>query len=209
MSAYDVRCVSCTAFIGDRFLPDYSTVTPTLLDLIQERDEEGWRIVFRLYVPFLHQCLKGDGVSSSEADDIVSQTLLATYVSVRNHQFHFMPNGRGFRQYVRKVAKNKAMDLVRKKGLPLAPDPVEECPEHSSTSDRQEDLEILRNILVSLQREVSEKDFKAFNETYIRERSNREVAQELGITEENVAQIRHRMLEKLRDRWRLFDNGSR
>ena len=77
-----------------------------------EPRQSAWREFFECYAPPVYRVARLRGLSADDAEDIVQQVMLA--VSQHIEGFRYDRDRGRFRQWVRRIAENKIVDLRRK-----------------------------------------------------------------------------------------------
>lgn len=93
---------------------EFPDTRPSLLGLLRnnEPQQPAWREFFECYAPPVYRVARLRGLSATDADDVVQQTMLA--VSQHIAAFRYDRQRGRFRQWIRRIAENKITDLRRK-----------------------------------------------------------------------------------------------
>jgi RNA polymerase sigma-70 factor (ECF subfamily) len=179
----------------------YTTQISLLERLRQPGEQAAWARFVELYTPLLYHWARRAGLQDSDAADLV-QDVFTTLVR-KLHEFVYDPN-KSFRQWLRTVTLNKWRDRLKRahklQQLPEAalselaePDDADPFWE---TEFRQH---LIRRALEILQAEFQPATWKAFWEFVVCGRPARQVAAELGISENAVYIAKCRVLRRLRE----------
>jgi RNA polymerase sigma factor (sigma-70 family) len=204
---------------------------PTLLSKVRRGDEDGWSHFYELYEGFIYSAARGAGLSPSETQDVVQETM----ITVRNYISDFIPDERRakFRTWLRKIVGSRIADQYRKKKRnPLEkaarrePPPTEESA--TSTTNRIPDLngiELDRLIDGKLEQAILEEarklakekvrmeDYQAYDLFTIHEMRARDVAVSLGINAVTVRvrafRVRRAVEQEMRRIGRMLEEPKR
>jgi RNA polymerase sigma-70 factor (ECF subfamily) len=184
-----------------RFGWDIHTTPLTLLERVRQGgDESAWGRLVELYTPLLFGWARRCGESEHDAADLVQEVFVVLVQTLPT--FECSPNGR-FRGWLRTLLLNKLRDRKRRQvraDRALAQRSREvELPDVAELF-WEEDYrkELARRALELMQAEFAPATWKACWETVVQGRVAREVALELGISENAVYIARCRVLRRLR-----------
>jgi RNA polymerase sigma-70 factor (ECF subfamily) len=194
---------STAAGAGDR----PGQVTPlSLLERVRAHDPQAWRRLVDLYRPLVLSWCGRAGVNATDAEDVAQETF--TSAAANLERFHRDRPGDTFRGWLRAITRNHILLLFRRnRGHPQAaggadalqqlqevPDPL-----HEPGEDEAVELGQLYLRAVELVRgEFEERTWQAFWRTAIDDREPAAVAEELGMTPNNIRQAKSRVLRRLR-----------
>jgi RNA polymerase sigma-70 factor (ECF subfamily) len=181
-----------------------STTPLTLLDHLRQPScsPDHWGRFIELYSPLLFEWSRRNGVPADDAPDLV-QTVLVTLIK-QLPTFERRPGG-SFRGWLFTVMKNCWIDHCRTRARQPAiaigvdpnsresPDLIEEL---SETEYKQY---LIRRMLSAIQRDFSERTWKAFWQHVVEEHAAAEVAAKLGTSANAVYLARGRILQRLRE----------
>ncbi len=179
--------------------------------LSNRQDIEAWDQFVEIYQPFVFRLVRSKGFQDADANDIVQEVMLA--VSKAIHRWEADPAKGRFRDWLFRIARNLMINfLTRRKHQPFRVGPgmlVEflaqqlERGEPSVEASREFDLEYRRELFLIAAERVSQsvrpKTWDAFRLTSIEQRSIKEVAQDLQMTEGAVLVARCRVLARMRE----------
>ena len=164
------------------------------------REPDAWDRFDRLYSPLLHYWARKVGLTADEARDAVQEVLMSLLDKLKQ----FEHDGRSFRGWLRTVVQNECRDYFRKRRR--EPQPIKDGSlqdlaiiDDSQTFDEREYRAwVARRALQLMQSEFEDSTWRACWGMTVDGRSAREVAEELGITENAVFLARSRVLRRLR-----------
>jgi RNA polymerase sigma-70 factor, ECF subfamily len=167
--------------------------------LRSEPDEAAWQRLVRLYAPLLFLWARRAGEIDHDAADLVQEVFVALLRALP--AFRLDPERGTFRGWLRTVLLNKLRDRKRRAAR------EEQALSRHAQPDRSEAevfpvdeyrREVARRALRLMRTDFAPTTWKACWETVVRGRSAREVARELGLTENAVYIARCRVLRRLR-----------
>jgi RNA polymerase sigma-70 factor (ECF subfamily) len=180
------------------------TTRVSLLMRVKDRnDTSAWREFDRIYRPMLHRFARECGLSNSDADDVVQQsmTTLVDYVE----RFEYDPKKGRFKGLLRTIAKNNVAKRMRKKRPQEAesqhfkrPQGREADPEE--IFDRLWLNEHLAYCLKQVRTEVKESTYKAFVRYVLEEQPVEEICADLDITPNQVHKAKWRITQKIEEK---------
>ena len=177
------------------------TTSKSLLSRIKAGDELGWEQFHEAYSPLIR--LRGGdlGLGGADLDDLAQNVVLSVFEG--RSVFRYDPAKGRFRDYLRRIISNKAVDIIRRK----AAGPVELDPE-AVIADERDDLKgkwdeewrehVLRQSLDELRRQVEPATFQAFDLYAVKGLPGRRVAEILGVSEESVYTTKNRCMARLK-----------
>jgi RNA polymerase sigma-70 factor (ECF subfamily) len=182
---------------------DEST-SATLLKKLQDsatEAEDAWRRFVKLYTPLLFLWARRAGANEQEAPDLVQEVFVVLAREMRG--FRHDP-ARRFRGWLWTVLVNKWRDRLRQEAVRPAsadtgelrrlvvPDSAEELAEEEYRGY------LLRRFIDLMQVELPAVEWRACNEHILQGRRAAEVANELGVTVNQVYLARSRILRRFR-----------
>lgn len=184
-----------------------STITSSLLGRVQSKERVAWERLVDVYSPLVYWWCKQHGLNGADAADIGQEVFLAVARSVdrfrRDGPIH------SFRGWLRTITANKVRDLWRRENRvsarhmdDLAQVACQSLGRESNGADScdTDEIEILYSRVVALIRsEFNEKDWLAFLAVTQHERPPRDVAEELGMSRNQVYLARSRILRRVRE----------
>jgi RNA polymerase sigma-70 factor, ECF subfamily len=178
------------------------SITSSLLSRARARDRRAWEQLVELYSPLVyHWCLRM-GLTADLAEDIGQEVFLAVSRKLGDYQHQ------SFRGWLRTITHSKIHDHWRKCGrLPVAVGGSENqaalgevAAESVTESGELEERTIMGlSLLESIRGAFSEQDVRAFQGLIVDEKSPAEVADELGLTRNQVYLAKSRILHWLRE----------
>jgi RNA polymerase sigma-70 factor (ECF subfamily) len=178
------------------------SITSTLLARARARDRRAWERLVELYSPLVyHWCLR-KGLSRETAEDVGQEVFLAVARRLPDYRHET------FRGWLRTITISKIHDFWRKDGKhPVAAGGSENRAaldraraESGTETSEHEDRRIVGISFVEMVRgEFSEQDFRAFQLLIVEELAPAEVAQQLGMTRNQVYLAKSRILHRLRE----------
>lgn len=185
----------------------------TLIRHAYHGDDAAWHRLVRLYTPLvLHWCRRWN-VRGADADDMVQEVFQSAAAGLAN--FRRDRPGDTFRGWLRGIARNKLMDLFRRRDIEPAgtggstmnarlqqiPDSLVSIAS-SSTQDDPEDSQVIsdlfRHALNQVRNEFEERTWQAFWRTTVDGQRPVDVAQEFGLSPAAVRMAKCRVLRRVR-----------
>jgi RNA polymerase sigma-70 factor (ECF subfamily) len=182
----------------------------TLLERVRDpRDSRSWQEFVQIYEPLLTRFVLARGVSRSDTEDLVQEVFATLFRALQNFQ---LDHSRGkFRTWLWQVSRNVMVDWARRQkrdqravdawAEQLGLDQNESLDEWSLLH-KQRIIEIL---LPRLQENTQPKTWSCFEEHLQKGRPAADVAEELGLTSNAVYVNASRVLNRLRDQCREYD----
>ncbi len=178
----------------------HTTSISLLLRLKDRSKTDAWDRFVELYTPLLLYWGRRAGLTSDDAADLAQEVLLTLLQKLPEFDYD---RGGSFRSWLRTVTMNKWRDRQRRN----ARQPAANCDDVAAVADRADDDTfwgqehrqlLVRRALELMQRDFEENTWKACWQTVVESRPAREVACELGITENAVYIAKWRVLRHLR-----------
>jgi RNA polymerase sigma-70 factor (ECF subfamily) len=178
--------------------------SPTLLQRIQDRNEEAWQRLFRLYGPLVERWCNLRGVTGQDADDVAQEVFQAVAMGLEN--FRRDRPGDTFRGWLRGITRNKLLDHFRRRqnrpeaqGGTDAHQQFQQIAEQEVTEDSAEDLSGLYHRALELVRaEFEPRTWEAFWRAAVEGQPPDLIAADLGVTAAAVRKAKSRVLLRLR-----------
>lgn len=179
-----------------------STSISLLARVKNTADAAAWARFVELYAPLLYCWAEKHGVSSADAADLVQDIL--TTLAAKLPEFEYDPKQR-FRGWLHTITRNRAMDWHRRRSraqLNGLSGFVEALADKAETGIFEE--EEFRQFIVHRIRDVMQSEFEhttweAFWQNVAEGKSAREVADEIGISENAVRLAKYRVVKRLRE----------
>lgn len=181
--------------------PSMETNPSLLLKLRSKEDSQAWTRFVTLYTPLVDRWIGQLGFGDPDRSDLVQEVFVVLLGKISSFQ---LDPARSFRAWLRTVTINKCRDLARKQARRVEPQFVETI-ERAAADDtelltQQEYRDYLAHAALQMMRQhFSESTWRACWEHVAMGRPAKEVAQQLGVTENAVYLARGRVLRRLRD----------
>ena len=190
------------------------TTRKSLLAKVRSGDEVSWREFYETYKPLILLCGGDMRLTADEKEELISRVMCEIFQKdiVGKYDPEKIPDGvvfkydpaKGrFRHFLRKIIRNQALGIIRKRRSHLSLD-VPETPEPAA-EDKWEsdwDLEWRRHLynmaLIELRTHVDTKTYSAFELYAIQGRNPREVADFLGLSVASVYTGKSRCIELIK-----------
>jgi RNA polymerase sigma-70 factor (ECF subfamily) len=160
-------------------------------------DGESWRRLNLLYWPLIEGYARRLGVAEHGVDDVVQDVLVKVWQKLRS----FDPERGPFRDWLRGIARYTIRDWHRSRDPSMSLDDVPEVAERPS-EDRwgrlERQLRILGIVHDRLRSQEKPRDWWVYVQIRLKRRSARDVAEESGLTRDNVYQISTRVFARVR-----------
>jgi RNA polymerase sigma-70 factor (ECF subfamily) len=154
-----------------------------------------WEMVYRTQMPRIYNFLR-----YRLHDEVVAEDLTAvTFEKAWRYRHTYRPQESAFATWLFTIARNTATDYLRRQQEhePLPETAVASTPSLEETISQQQDLAILRQLVA----ELPDREQELLALKYGAELSNRDIAQQMGLTAVNVGIILYRTIRKLRPHW--------
>ncbi len=177
-----------------------TTQSSLLIRLRTRGDSNAWGRFVGIYTPLVHHWILKLGVEKNQADDLVQEVFVVLLGKVS----HIVANRpKSFRAWLRTVTVNKCRDHFRKcnrKTEPTFVSHLEVAGDDTNEilTDQEYQTFVAHSAMRLMKDAFSETTWKACWENVARGRPAREVASELGISENAVYLARGRILKRLR-----------
>ncbi|TWU05458.1 RNA polymerase sigma factor [Stieleria varia] len=166
-----------------------SSTNISLIARIQasEREEDAWIEFVERYGQRIFQWCEKRGLQPSDAEDVTQQVLIRIAKYLRNFRYDAKQS---FRGYLQRMTGNAINDFFGRQHRQLPAEQPDSISWIDSVEAKSEllqqlsevfDLELLEFAMTRVRSRVSDKRWRAWHETTIRGRENREVADELGM----------------------------
>jgi RNA polymerase sigma-70 factor, ECF subfamily len=193
-----------------------------LIDEVRRGEEEAWRQLIDRYEGRLLAFVGGRVPDRATAEDVVQETFIGLLVSLPNFDAQ-----RSLEGYLFSIAAHKLVDRLRREGRR----PATALPDASSSGAREPAAraraasslfrsaerrgleegalaQALAEQIAHWQRRAQWPKLKCLELLLVRGRSNKEAAEQLGLSEQSVANIKFEFLEKLQQALRRQDLPS-
>jgi RNA polymerase sigma-70 factor (ECF subfamily) len=174
-------------------------------------DEASWREFFDIYWRLIYGTARRAGLSEAEAQDVVQETVLCVARKIKD--FTYDPARGSFKGWLLKLTHWRIVDQKRGRTLPSSPDtptssldtePVawEEIPDPAADLEvvwnRDWQTNLLEAALERVKLKVRPEHYQIFDLYAVKEWSAAKVAQVLGVNEDQVYLIKHRVTEAIK-----------
>lgn len=174
-----------------------SSVTSSLLTRAKNLDDDAWRRLVRIYSPLIYGWCRKSSLNREDAADVGQNIWVKVHNSLDTFQLE------NFRGWIRTITKNEIKDhwkRIAKQGNPLPLNGWDARFDRPGDSDLAEETKLLyRNVLDLVRTEFSDVQWQAFWKTVAEACDPKEVAQELGITRNQVYLAKSRILRRVRE----------
>jgi len=185
----------------------------TLLMRVRDRaDQDAWREFDKLYRQLLVAVALKRGLQPEDAENLAQDVMLK--VSKAMPQFEYDPEGKGrFRSWLFTIAYREIVSQQRRqKRQPVGSgaDDVQEMLAEQPSRDQEDEFEreyrqhLFMAALRKVREEVKPVAYEVFCRAMIDGKTNDEIAQEFKINYQQVANHKHRVLQKLCDHVRYL-----
>lgn len=183
------------------------TITSTsLLERVRARDDDAWRRFVAVYGPMIYDWCRSFGIQPTDANDIGQEVLNAV---LRNlGEFKKVRPSDSFHGWLHVIVRNKVRDHFRRlKNHPAGAGGSEvkaildQIPDDVSQSSIGADTAgnlALKQALELIRAEFQEQTWLAFWRLTVEGHRASEIADDLGMTPNNVRQAKFRVLQRLR-----------
>ncbi len=177
-----------------------STNVSLLLKLRSKSDSVAWSQFVKLYAPLVQRWIGAIGIEEPDRSDVAQDVFIVLLGKMSTFQYNPQQS---FRGWLRTVSLNKCRDLLRSRRRHVEPILLERIEQASRDDSEIFSQEEYRNYLASaalklMRQHFSETTWRACWEHVAEGRSAKEIAAELGITENAVYLARARILKRLR-----------
>lgn len=183
------------------------TTRHTVLGRIRTGEELGWEEFVAIYKPLIRLRGRDRGLDDGEADDLVQDVLLEIFKG--NVVVKFDPDrGCRFRDYLKVIIDRCAFKVIGKRQKRVVPlgdeaDAVDQAPAAADVFEERWNAtwrkHTLRQAEQAVKRHVKPDAWRVFMRTVLEGAEPRAVAEELGMSVNNVYVTKHRVLGRMRE----------
>lgn len=179
----------------------------SLLGRAVAEDEQAWHQLVHLYGPLVQRWCRQAGLSDDDTADVFQET----FQTVAKNLCNFKPQRSvaSFRSWLKTIVRTKTIDHYRRAGrqavgaggteahlrISEVADPFGEEDEAEAAN---EEAFIVGRAMELIREEFDPRNWQAFQEVAIKERSAAEVAKELGVAPQVIRQANYRIRRRLR-----------
>jgi RNA polymerase sigma-70 factor (ECF subfamily) len=167
--------------------------------LRQPGDDAAWSQFVHLYTPLLFSWAKDNGLSETDAADLVQEVFLILVRALPT--FEYQPGG-SFRGWLRTIMINRWRTWQRRRQPhSIGADQLDAFPDSAEPKlpgEAEERRQLVVRALLVLERELEPVTWQAFRRYVMLDRRPAEVAVELGVSVNVVYLARSRVLQRLR-----------
>lgn len=189
-----------------------NTRATLLIRLRDKTDEASWGEFVEIYTPLLYAYCQKREIKPADIADIVQNVFRSISLAIKG--FEYDPTKGRFKAWLFTVLRNAISTHYRKAGRApvttretLLVERIEASPDGAEVADWERDyqLRLLNWGMEKVKTEVSERSWKIFTETALKERSPEEVAVELEMNKNAVTVTKYRVVQKLRQKLHSID----
>ncbi len=181
----------------------------TLILGLKQDDEKAWAVFYELYAPVIINFARKRGCSKELAEDVLQETTMVLMRYLKNFQYD-RKKGR-FKSLLFKVTESKVIDAFRRAGKisrlrnselftkAASEEQTKAILEREALWDNEWKTMILRESLQEAKKRVNSRVFKCFEEAYLKERPVEEVAEQLKVSPNLLAQNKFRVMKIIVD----------
>ena len=187
--------------------PDLPTTSLSLLDGVRQNVGGCWGRFTDFYGPMVYGKCRRAGLTEHDSQDVVQNVFVKVFKSI--HTFRRDPPEMLFRKWFKTVTRSVLTDFLRRQQK--TPDQavgessqvswhnlLAAIDDESSFTAKDSDMTVaVRRLMESLKPEYDERNWQAFWLTAVDDVSPTEVAERLGMTANNVRQVKLRISRRL------------
>ena len=189
------------------------TTRKSLIERVLDGDDESWDAFYSCYSRLVYAIGERSGLSADDCEDLVQEVMRTIF----DHKdcFRYDSATGKFRTYFTGIVKHKVYDFYRKRDDRMVAMDDEAVLEAAEPSNRLDDVctaewknHLLNVALMELREKVEPETFDAFQMYVLQERTPREVADALSISESAVYVYKNRCVKHLRliiDKYQKLD----
>ena len=179
-----------------------NTTRASLIQRVKNgNDDSAWRRFYELYSSLVYSYARNKGLNDTDASEVESECMAA--LAQRIKEFQYNPARCKFRNWLRTIASNKIVDVLRNRNKHQADTlDLAAYADNANVVDEQWDqqwrINLMLHCLKKLEKEVPPNHAQAFRLNVIEQLPAKQVADRLGMSVENVYQVKVRLTRKLR-----------
>lgn len=180
------------------------TTRVTLLERLKDHaDSVAWREFHQLYAPLLYRYARARGLSREDAEEVRDQCLAA--VTQKIGAFQYDKQRGGFKNWLRRMAGNKVIDLLRKHHEVQAESQtirnvVDPRPAPDEVWERNWHREHLKYCVEQVRLNVSERDYTVFYMLVFGGTTVHDVSQRFNMNAGQIYKSKSRVLQLVRQK---------
>ncbi len=173
------------------------TTRYSILEGVKDQNGDSWERFYNLYEPLIRLHGRDCGLKNENLDDLVQNVMISMSMQMPN--FTYEPDKGRFRDYLRKIIRARAADMLRKIYR------QERIPRLDGDESYLDDLfnaewveHVRKYSLQKLKDSASPKHYQIFHLLDVQNRKVKEIARMYKMSEATIYSIRSRMEEKLK-----------
>ena len=186
-----------------------SGLTTSLLRRAGQQQEGAWQRVMKIYAPLVYFWCRRKGLQQADAADVGQEVFVSVVRKLPDFQKREATAKDAFRAWLKTITHHKIIDHIRAKaGRAIADGGTDanqlmkemslDFGQTATNEMNQERAILLSRIVETIHGEFSEQDWQAFYRTTAEQQSPADVAEDLGITRNQVYLAKSRILRRLR-----------
>lgn len=190
-----------------------NSLTTSLLNGVRQGHEAAWHRLVDVYLPLIYQWCRRQNLQDADVLDVGQEVLQRVAANLKTFRREHPEDT--FRGWLRQITRNAICDHFRRQqkqavgpGGSTAQEQLANvsAPDFEDTeAARAEEIRIVYQRLVAFVRgEFSERDWQAFSQVVVENRTAAEVAEALGISRNQVYLAKSRILKRLREEFGTF-----
>ena len=185
----------------------------SLLDRVRNQEAGAWESLCRIYTPLVYGWVRKAGLSETDAEDVVQEVFQK--VAAKLGSFRYEKPEDSFRGWLWTICRNKIRDWFRaRQGQPTAATGgshaqrmLHDVPDWISSEDPADEPEVdpaseaalMRRALELVKDDFNEKTWQAFWRLTIDGHPAKDIASDLGMSDNAVRQAKFRVLKRLKE----------
>lgn len=180
-----------------------ATEETALISLAKRGEHAAMKAIYSRYIGQLTAVCSRYIIDEEDVKDVLQESFLKIYASLNNFKYQ----GEGsLKAWMTKILVNEALKFIQRT-RPAAVAPLTDDIEYAMDEDT-EITDVPASVIHNFIRELPEGYRMVFNLYVIEERSHREIAKMLGISESTSASQLHRAKMNLADKIKQYLNGN-
>lgn len=178
-----------------------TTRASLLFQLRCKTDSLAWSRFVQIYTPLVNQWVQTLGIRDADRDDVVQQVFISLLGNISGFRYD---SSKSFRGWLRRVTINKCRDMQRRKKRKVEPEFIDrieaaENGEQEWLTENEYRSYVMMSAMKVMKTCFSESTWRACWLHVAEQKTAKQVAEELGISENAVYLARGRVLKRLRD----------